>query len=110
MPPPTNADPVEWVSPDTIRRAFNDGHYLERLQAGCLRAYIKRNSHCMHPPPGEPICTHSQILVYYDRHSEPVAVVHQYLRPDQTLGASGRPDPKRLILADRVMAVRSHPE
>jgi hypothetical protein len=110
MPPSTKPDPVDWVSPETIRRAFNEGRYYERLQTGCLHAYLKRHSHCKRPPPGEPICTHSQILVYYDRHNQPVVVVHQYLRPDQTLGASGQPDPKWLIVGDHVMAVRSHPK
>jgi hypothetical protein len=29
-----------------------------------------------------------------------VAVAHQYLRPDGTLGASGRPDPKAIFSED----------
>lgn len=109
MPPSTPTGPVEWVSPDTIRRVFNDGHYYERLQSGSLRAHVKRHSHCKRPPPGEPICTHSQILIYYNRQNDAVAIVHQHLRPDHTLGASGRPDPKWLVEGGRIMAVRSLP-
>ena len=34
-----------------------------------------------------------------------MAVVHQYLRVDGTLGASGRPDPKVLYLAEEIVMV-----
>jgi hypothetical protein len=44
-------------------------------------------------PPG----TRSQIVTYYTREGTLVAYVHQYLRPDGTLGGSGRPKPKVLI-------------
>jgi hypothetical protein len=46
-------------------------------------------------------------VYYYTQDGNPIAVVHQYLRPDGTIGASGRPDPKRLFLEDRILAVRS---
>jgi hypothetical protein len=32
-----------------------------------------------------------------------MAIVHQYLRPDGTLGASGLPDPKWLRDGDRIL-------
>jgi hypothetical protein len=38
----------------------------------------------------------SQTVEYYDGDNR-VALVHQYLRPDGTIGASGRPDPKALL-------------
>jgi predicted SAM-dependent methyltransferase len=50
-------------------------------------------------PDGWLFCTHSQELTYFD--SERVRViarVHQYLRPDGTLAASGMPDPKMVCL------------
>jgi hypothetical protein len=34
-----------------------------------------------------------------------VAVMHQYLRPDGTIGASGQPDPKRLVVEGDVWYV-----
>lgn len=43
----------------------------------------------------EPPGTRSQIVAYYDG-NERVALVHQYLRPDEMIGASGLPDPKEL--------------
>lgn len=41
-----------------------------------------------------PPCTLSQVLMYRDTRGQLVAVVHQYLLADGSLGASGRPDPK----------------
>lgn len=99
--------PVEWVSSDIIRQAFNDGQYYEKARRGQLRSYVKRTSHPAHPPQGEPVCTRSQIVVYYSPDGDPVALVHQYLRPNGQLGASGLPDPKRLFLEDRILSVRS---
>lgn len=40
---------------------------------------------------------------YYDESLEGVALVHQYLRPDGSLGGSGKPDPKRLLLDDEIL-------
>ena len=54
-----------------------------------------------HPAPhrsGHPLCTLSQTLAYFDDQDQEVARVHQYKRPNGTLGGSGRPDPKRLLV------------
>jgi hypothetical protein len=110
MTPPQETSPVEWVSNSVIRQYFNQGKYYERMKSGELVAYRKKNSHPDPPPRGEPFCTHSQILYYYTKDGAPVAIVHQYLRPDGKLGASGLPDPKRLFLADRIMSVRTKPK
>lgn len=101
--------PLEWVAPNELRSVFNSLGYYTRLQAGELAAYVKRSSHLADPPPGEPECTHSQIVYCYDLDGEPLAIVHQCRRPDGSLGGSGLPDPKRLFLPDRIIAVESHP-
>jgi hypothetical protein len=44
----------------------------------------------------EPRGTKSQVVWYYDKWHRKVALVHQYLRPDGTVGGAGRPDPKRV--------------
>lgn len=54
----------------------------------------------------EPFCTHSQIVVYWEGDDTPIAIVHQYARPDGSLGASGRPDPKKLVVGGRLLAIR----
>ena len=44
------------------------------------------------------------MVAYYEKRRK-VAMVHQYLRPDGTLGASGLPDPKRLLVNDLLYIV-----
>lgn len=99
--------PVYWVASSEIRRVFNQAGYLEKVKSGEVIVDRRRNSHPNPPPPGEPFCTHSQIIYYYTKDGLPLAVVHQYLRPDGTLGGSGLPDPKRLFLPDKILSVRS---
>lgn len=44
--------------------------------------------------------TRSQVVEYVDSQGGRlvvVALVHQYVRPDGSLGGSGRPDPKRVL-------------
>lgn len=48
----------------------------------------------------EPAGTRAQVLEYWDGDLR-VAVVFQYLRPNGTLGGSGKPDPK-LVRRDGV--------
>jgi hypothetical protein len=45
-------------------------------------------------PSHQPLGTRSQTVPYYP--GKGMAVCHQYLRPDGTFGASGKPDPKML--------------
>jgi hypothetical protein len=106
---PRDQKPIEWVTEDIIRQIFNNRQLYAQVQAGHLVAYVKRSSHPKVPPVGEPVCTWSQIVYYYTPEGEPAAIVHQYFRPDGTLGASGLPDPKRLFLKDRIISVRSQP-
>ncbi len=42
--------------------------------------------------------THSQYVRYWNEHRRWIVEVHRYLRPDGSLAASGRPDPKKLRL------------
>lgn len=56
----------------------------------------KRSQRCEPPPAGHPNGTLSQIVYYTDRAGNRVAVVHQHLLSDGTIGGSGRPDPKYL--------------
>ncbi len=101
----------EPVTEDEIRRLFNEGRYVERVLTGQLLAVKEKEGHPTPPLGGEPECTHSQIWHYYTLRRELVAVVHQYQRPDGTIGLSGRIDPKALYMENRavyVPAKRSH--
>ena len=40
---------------------------------------------------------------YFSPEGQELALIHQYLLPDGTIGGSGRPDPKRMILDDEVI-------
>ena len=89
-----------------LRKMFNDGRYYERLLAGELLGVVGDNRHPSAPAAAEPVCTRSQVVHYYDVQSmTKVAVVHQYLRQDGTLGASGRPDPKRIKDGDTIYSL-----
>jgi hypothetical protein len=80
-----------------MRRRFNRGRYYERTLEGSLSANIERNTHPSRTEASEPFCTHTQAVSYLDTNQQEVARVHQYLRPDGLIGASGRPDPKRIL-------------
>ena len=43
-----------------------------------------------------PVGTREQILEYLGE-SGPIALAHQFLYPDSTIGASGKPNPKYVI-------------
>jgi hypothetical protein len=77
---------------------FNDDKYWEQAKEGILHTIVKTNRHPSSPRANEPVCTRSQYIIYLDENGNKVAGVHQYLRTDATIGASGRPDPKRLLV------------
>lgn len=76
---------------------FNAARLWELAQQGTITAKLDKNSHCEPPIPCHPHCTHSQRVKYYDASGERIAVVHQYMKPDGSLGGSGKPDPKFLV-------------
>lgn len=81
------------VSAEKLREIFNNSGYLERAQANDLIVIVKveRNpGAAANQPPG----TKSQLVYYYEKELTQVAIVHQYVLPDGSIGASGLPDPK----------------
>lgn len=42
----------------------------------------------------------SRMVLYFDRFGKPVAAAHEYLRHDGSIAASGKRDPKRVIVGD----------
>ena len=102
VPWPTH---VVWVGPEEIREHFNTNKILAQLERGALVEGLWKDHH-LRTPQTEPFCTRSQIVIYWTVHREPVALVHQYLRPDGSLGASQRPDPKRLVVEGIVYATK----
>ena len=74
---------------------FNRRDLYARAQGGDVSTVVAQE-YTPDPRVGEPDGAVSQ-LVLYVLDGEPVALVHQYLRPDGTLGASGLPDPKVVV-------------
>ena len=87
------------MRPSELRQRFNDGDYWQRASEGEFRQVTVRDGHPSPERSGEPFCTHSLIIDYWDWTGQKIAKVHCYVRPDQTLGGSGKPDPKVLIEA-----------
>lgn len=94
------------VSATEIRRIFNGESYQSRIDSGQLAEKLLREGHPSPARSGEPPCTKSQVLAYLDAYGRKVVVVHRYLRTDGTLGASGRPDPKKLFHKGVLYVVR----
>jgi hypothetical protein len=89
--------PLVRIPVEKMRDLFNDGRYWERVTNSELNTVILETRHPCLVAAAEPFCTQSQMISYRGQDGNEVARVHQYLRPDGTIGASGRPDPKRLF-------------
>lgn len=94
---------------ETIRQRFNQSKLPEMIRTGQLVEQIVADKHPAVPLGGEPYCTRSQYVVYSMPDSTFVVSGHRYLRPDGTLGLSGKLDPKRLWDGKRILYIRSHP-
>ncbi len=81
-----------------MRKIFNEERIWERAKSGEFSAITMKDRHPSLTAANEPYCTRSQIVSYRDSSGNEVAKIHQYLRRDGTIGASGKPDPKRLFL------------
>jgi hypothetical protein len=86
------------VSPREMRQLFNGRCFWERVCSGELCAHVESEGHPSPVLSGQPLCTRSQMVAYFDAANQEVARVHQYKRPDGSIGASGKPDPKRLLV------------
>jgi hypothetical protein len=101
----TDDDPLfELVSMETLRRMFDEAQLWLKAQRGDLDPRVEEDGHPSPPLSGDPICTRSQIVSYRDDSGREVALVHQYVRPDKSLGGtSGKPDPQEMLGEDGVM-------
>ena len=103
------ADAIIRVSEWRLRKIFNKGRYWEKTRTGEITAQIKRQTHPTRIEANEPFCTFTQEVIYLQNNRE-IARVHQYERPDKSIGASGKPDPKRLLYNERIYALRKRPK
>ncbi len=86
------------VSKEELRLMFNSGCFRDRLHSGELYSTVRVENHPSPSKAIEPICTLSQILAYKDANNQMVALVHQFKRTDGSIGGSGLPDPKLLLI------------
>src|SRR3989304_1172342 len=89
--------PSKRISLSYLRQLFNEGDYWPKAQDGRLKERLLVDRHPSSPKAPVPLCARSQLISYIDSDGQEIARVHQYLKPDGTLGASGKPDPKRLF-------------
>lgn len=79
-----------------MRVRFNDGQFWERQKVGEFTAHVLE-SRVSTALTNETVEITSQMVSYRDSTSNEIARVHQYVRPDGSIAASGKPDPKRLF-------------
>jgi len=77
-------------------KRFNEGGYWEKVRDGTWTSHVLA-SHRSTLLSHEAVEITSVMLSYRDRDGNEMARVHQFVRPDGSLAASGKPDPKRLI-------------
>src|SRR2546421_11855540 len=93
------------ASAEMLRKIFNDNGYWNLVKHGQLFEKVYREEPAQKRS-GEPPGTLSQIVAYLDTQGRQVAIVHQYLRKDGTIGGSGRPDPKKLFYKGNIYVLR----
>jgi hypothetical protein len=87
------------VTSTHLLELFNDAGIEAKAKSGEYSCIIVRNAHPSSPLANEPFCTRSQLLEYCEtKRGEKVATAHRYLREDGTIGLSGHPDPKEVLV------------
>ena len=94
--------PVRRVEPSEIRERFNESGLFERVLRGELETVLE-DDRLVRAEVGLPEGARSQMVWYLGLDGQKLVLVHQYLLPDGSIGGSGRPDPKRMILEDEVI-------
>jgi len=100
-----NKAPRIRISENELRGKFNGnegGYPARRASLKVRRVYDEPASPRSNQEPG----TRSIVDSYYDDDDQKVMTLHYFLRPDGTLGGSGRPDPKELLV-DGIMYYKS---
>jgi len=87
------------ISEAELRLYFESGQFIERTERGELVVVVLPNaSHPASADAGQVPGTLSQMISYREPDcNNEVARAHRYLKPDGTLGGSGKPDPKLVL-------------
>lgn len=89
---------------------FNEEGYWDKTKSGEFTTVTLEHRHPALTAANEPHCTYSQMISYRDANDNEMARVHQYLRPDNTIGASGKPDPKRIFVDGQLYRLVKKPK
>jgi hypothetical protein len=98
------------IQANEMQKMFNEGGYWEKTKSGEFTTVTIDDRHPALTAANEPVCTLSQMVSYRDASGNEVARVHQYLRQDGTIGASGKPDPKRLSFGGELYRLQKKPK
>lgn len=101
---PDDNSPIN-VPPSILRQYFNNSELSHRIEAGELEPILLQDRHLTKPEERrqpEPFCTRHQTKRYVNEDGIIILETTSYLRRDGTLGASGKPDPKRMLVGDRL--------
>ena len=96
-------DKINYIPAPLIRQMFNESQYPQMILDGRLIPELLRDSPLKNPRRcGEPPGSRGQLIRYRNKSGQWLVEIFQYLRPDGTIGASGRPDPKRLRIGNTI--------
>jgi hypothetical protein len=98
------------IEPTEMQRIFNEGGYWDKTKSGEFSTVVLEDRHPTLSAASEPFCTRSQMVSYRDPAGNEAARVHQYLRMNGTIGASGKPDPKRLYFKGELYRLIKKPK
>ena len=87
---------IKRVTSEEMCKRFNEGGYWDRTKTGELTVVLME-SNVSTLLTQETVEITSQMLSYRDHDDNEIVRVHQFVRPDGSLAASGMPDPKRLL-------------
>jgi len=105
-----NPTTMKRIPVSEMQKMFNEGAYWDKAKSGELTSVTLENRHPSLTAAHEPFCTQSQMISYSDTNNQEIARVHQYLRSDGTIGASGKPDPKRLFKDGTLYRLEKKPQ
>jgi hypothetical protein len=89
--------PIKRVTHEELCKCFNDGGCWEKVTSGeYTEVLLEENISTLLTQ--ETVEIRSQMVSYRDKENNEISRVHQFVRPDGSLAASGRPDPKRLLI------------
>lgn len=99
---------IAFVDERKLRQLFNDSPYLERVMRGEYTTKVLYDERA-HSDSNQPRGTRSKRIGYYDENGQQVAIVHQFELPDGSIGGSGKPDPKEVLVGDTVYLLFPQP-